>query len=241
MIISNENSDISKIIQNQNPVDALSGRLILPKSQILVANDMDDWLFDFVPKYLIWRNNKYGTNFKFEDITNYNLWEIFKTKKEDEMDDVHEFHKTKYSIQTRPNDDALLVLNYLKDDKNIVITSRDNDLKNITRDQIIRYLGHIFTKGSVYLTNNFSKNGESIPKAQKAISVRKSLHLSGILAIDDAPKHIIDYTANGIICLVPDRPWNRDSNLFKLPENAYRFENSKQAKEIIYDLRYGRT
>lgn len=224
---------------NKSPLDETVSNIILPKidddiltiskGKIIAAHDNDDWIFPFVPHYLAWRNKKYNTNYQFEDIVEYDFWKIFGSSKEQEMSDVYYFHQTYEATTIRPSNDAIAILRHLQRDKNIVITSRDSDLKNITRSHILIYLSDFFKQNSsIILTNNFSPKGESLSKG----TVAKN---SGVtLAFDDAPKHVLDYVSNNIICFMPDKPWNRT---FEVPKNAYRFKNSREAIVILDYLR----
>ncbi|MGV8151379.1 MAG: hypothetical protein ACP5NV_06665 [Candidatus Woesearchaeota archaeon] len=188
---------------------------------IAIAHDLDDWLIPFVPGFLEWRNKHYDKKFKYEDIKTYNMWDIFGTTKEEEVENALAFHNSKEALLIKPNPEALKILEYLIFYKNIIITSRQHETREATHKQVCMHLSKYFPNtDNIFLTNNFSKSGPSISKADIA------KEHGVVLAFDDSLGHAQNYSGIEIICALPDNPWNQCD---VMPKNVYRFINAEPA------------
>lgn len=171
------------------------------KIVMIVGIDVDDVIADFNGVLQPWHNKVYGTNLKREDITDYDLWNIWKCSKGEAFRRVHEFYKSSDSRKVKPVERAPEGILLLTQRYNLVaVTSRPIAIREETEDWIQRYFPAMFS--SCYFTNAFGLEGER----RKKSDVCKELGVN--IMIEDSPTIAQRCYDAGIKVVVLNAPWN---------------------------------
>jgi FMN phosphatase YigB (HAD superfamily) len=177
----------------------------------IIAIDCDDVLSASAEAFIAFSNNRWGTNLTVDDFQEDwgKMWKLDHEKSELRVD---EFHSSGAISDFRRYDEALPVLQHLKQDYNLVVlTSRNRPVDAETRAWLDREYSGIFDH--VY----FSGIYDSGLKDGRAYKVTKAGMLKKIGAsyiIDDQIKHCIGALEAGVKpILYGDYPWNQDDSL----------------------------
>ncbi|MDD5165621.1 MAG: hypothetical protein PHG25_03785 [Candidatus Pacebacteria bacterium] len=183
----------------------------MKKKGKIIGVDMDDVLIEFNKHFCLYHNRLYGTTLEKKDIFSFDLTEVWQAPREVIVDRVLNF------INSTDHDNALPVAGAIdaikklsKDNTLIVVTSRADELKEVTLKWLDTHFTGLFSQ--VVFTNSFPGNGKKKKKSEacKECSIE--------IFIDDAPEHIRDISTNGVHSLLLDNPWNQH----ELPPNVKR-------------------
>jgi len=188
-----------------------------------IGFDLDEVLADFLPALIEYHNATYGTSLMREQFYVYKPWEIWGGTKEDTIQEVYDFHKTSYFKNIEPIIYAQEAVNILKrDNELIIITSRQDDIAEETREWVAQHFPDSFS--DIFFTNNYSQNGRSRSKKQVCDSSDVDI------LIEDS----LDYALE---CLSPKRkvflldcPWNKS---FELAQGISRVYSWKEIVDAI--------
>lgn len=167
-----------------------------------IGIDLDDVTVKLLDGLLNYLNNKYNTNFKFEEHIQFDLDKIWKCSPEEAMKRVYDFYSSNYMELVLPIDGAINSIYKLSKKHNITfITSRPVFLKEKTNRWLKYYFPHkVFP---VYFTNQYTFQKEA--RINKS-DICKKLDIK--LMIEDSPANTIDLVSNNIKVLLFNRPWN---------------------------------
>ncbi len=166
--------------------------------------DLDEVLAQFLVAYLEYQNTTYGTNYKFEDVSDYDVWKIRGGTREEVVAKVYDFHKTPYFANIQPTEWALPVLQRLKKDHELyLITSRQDSVKEQTKLRINTYFPDIFS--DLFFVNHFSTEWEQRKKSDVCNEI-------GIdIMIEDSLIYAEDCATAERKVLLCNRPWNQST------------------------------
>ncbi len=192
-----------------------------------IGVDIDDVLAQWNISYLKYINNKFGTNFKFDQITEYDYRQCFP-----EFIERIDFFNLCFEFYGRPEFIDLDRVEYseesikrlAKKHKLYAVTARPEHLQQITENWIDKYFPNI---KEIVFTNFFTKdpNQKMIPKSE----VCQNLGVD--LFIEDAPHHAKDIAAKGINVFLLEKPWNRN---FEVENKIFRKDSWKHiTKDVL--------
>ncbi len=173
-----------------------------------IAVDMDEVLCAFFEPYLKFYNEKSSTEYKFEDIINFNLWEIVGGTYEDTVKNTYEFYNSEAFKKVPVVPGAKEAITELSSKHSLIlVTGRTTDIHDLTIAWLDEHFPEVFE--SVNFANHWSKHGEQLKKSSFC------KQLGAELLIDDCLEYAEDCGSNGIRVLLMDRPWNRVGSLGK--------------------------
>ncbi len=192
---------------------------------MIIGVDLDDVLMDFFGPFLEFYNKKNGTNYRKEQITSYDFWELLGVTRERVIEEVHAFYKTPEFMKILPLDGAINGINSLEvgGNKLIIVTGRPEYEREISEEWIGQHFPGRFS--SFYFTNNFSKNG--IPPRRKAeVCLKQNIPI----LLEDSLKTATDCATNGVKVFLFDRPWNQ---IESLPKGVVRVKSWEELLELL--------
>ncbi len=188
-----------------------------------IGIDLDEVLADFLSALIEYHNATYGTSLVREQFQSYRFWETWDGTREETIQKVYDFHKTPYFRNMKPVIGSQEAVGILKQNNDLfVVTSRQNDIVETTREWIAKHFPDIFS--GVFFANHYSQNGSSITKRQICDSVGVDV------LIEDSPEYALECLDAKRKVLLLDCPWNRYS---ELPRGTYRVNSWDEIIENI--------
>lgn len=174
-------------------------------SKPIIAVDFDDIVASFNYSFANWHNRTYGTSVKYEDITDYIMYNIYRLDRRTLLHRIHIFcHHHHQEIVPLPYvyEEFSILREYFELH---IVTSRCESLSQITSEWLNTHLGDIFV--IAHFTNGF---GTKYPNNRRLKST-VCQDIGAIALIDDALMHAEEVTVNcSIPVLMPSRPWNQE-------------------------------
>lgn len=184
---------------------------------------MDEVIANHTESFNEFHDEKYGTNLKEMDITDFYLRNLIEITPQEELKRVTEYYSTKYFKNTKPVAGAVEAVKELAKNNNLyLITSRPDFVEKATKEWINKYFPNCFKE--VVLANHFFGGN----KKKSEVCVEKK--------IDYMIEDIADYANDcATVCkksFLIKRPWNVDR---KILDNVVRVENWEEIKRAIND------
>ena len=183
---------------------------------MLIGVDLDEVLADLLSAFIRYHNDKYGTSLDREGFHSYDLWKAWGGTREDAVQKVKDFYKTKYFKNITPLSGSVRGIDILcKTNELIVITSRPSYVEEETKEWINYYFPDKFS--DIYFVANPYQPG--IYKRKKSDICRE---LGVDVFIEDCFNYARDCANNGTHVFLFDSPWNRSG---KLPTGVVRVKS----------------
>ena len=108
------------------------------KVRLIIGVDIVEPLFPFIDYFCIFHNDKYGTNLRTEDFTDYNMGLIVGVNHDEIVRRVMEFYQTDLFRHMEPTEGAVEGVQILKESGHLLMapTARPDSIANITQEQI---------------------------------------------------------------------------------------------------------
>lgn len=189
----------------------------------VLAIDIDEVLFPFVPELLRHHNEIYGTELKFEDFTSYDFAEVWGGTSREAVDKVHAFLNLSQQ-HVEPLGEAFKAISALKQRyKLVVITSRDRQLEERTTEWLVHHFPDAFH--DIILAGNHHTGLAFRTK------IEICQELAAICLIDDSLRYVTECSERGLrAILFGDYPWNR---LDELPEGVARAKDWAEVVRLL--------
>lgn len=186
-----------------------------------IGIDIDEVLVEFIKGYLSFYNSKYHSNFKFEDVITYNLWEVLPISREQVFELQEEFYNSDSFDEIKLISGAKEgIIEIAKSNQVFVITSRPRSMKAKTDE--------FFKKNFKDLKLDVSYSGDVQNLNGKAkAEICKNLNLD--LFIEDHVKPALECAEQGIKVFLFDKPWNQKIS----HENIIRVKNWEEILKKI--------
>lgn len=188
--------------------------------------DLDDTLIDFVPAFLKFYNEEYGTNHEKREFHNYRFWEILGGTRERMIQIVHAFHETDFAKNVTAIDGAREMIERLHNDwhENYIVTSRPEYTQNQTQAIVENIFGgHI---KDMYFANHYAHHGA--PKKKSEICAH--LWLSSMT--EDSLEYAEDCAQVSSTILLLNQPWNQQGSY-----HSTRIQRVRNHQEVLKILR----
>lgn len=185
--------------------------------QDVIAVDFDDVIVDFNSAFSAYHNRVFGTNVTYEAIFTHEMQLVYGCAREVIIERVEDFYQSEEHAQLGPIAGVQNALQQLEEENVLhVLTNRPAKRRRETEEWLAHYCPNVFT--SVNFTNLFGgeEHDEKLPKS--AVCHR----LGAKILIEDAPRHAAEAAANGVLVIMPTRPWNRNEIL---PPGVIRFDH----------------
>lgn len=193
-----------------------------------IGIDVDDVLVPFLPQFIKFHNDTYGTNLKLKDCHTYKLGEILGISEEEAYPRVLKFDQTDYFFKTEPFTDAVKVVKELsKFCELYAVTSRPASLKEYTEKNLEQFFPGCFEK---VLIGNYVPGVSETPKSE--LCKKHGINL----LVDDQLKYAEQCVKIGIPTLLYDRNktyhWNKGKPI-KGVFRIYSWDSIKTAIEVF--------
>jgi len=130
-----------------------------------IGIDFDEVLVNHLDSIIEYYNNKYSTNYSFNDFHSYHFCEVWGGTREDAIKEIFDFYNTSYFKEQKIIEESKLVLNKFKElgFDLFVITGRPNSISEDTITKINDNFKDFFK--DILFTNNFSIEGIELKKS----------------------------------------------------------------------------
>jgi uncharacterized HAD superfamily protein len=191
---------------------------------MVFAIDMDDVLVNTVQTINLFHNEKFGTNYHYDDYKSFYLWKTWGGDRKDIIEKMDQYYHSAYFDNIRVCDEVLPIIGKLADDGHdlYLVTSRPKCVSEKTEKFLSKKFKNIFRQ--VIFTDHCI-DGENY-KRKKSDVCRE---LGADVMIEDCPDYIRDCAKVVPKVLVPVRPWNIED----FPENVIHFLEWKKIWELI--------
>lgn len=189
-----------------------------------IAVDLDDVLANTADHLDRYYNARFGTNIKLQDHQTYKLNDIWNRTLSEVIDITDDFFQSEEGKNITPFEGAEYAIDELATKYNlIVLTSRDLDLKNETKEWVDKYFPDKFKE--IVMTNKLSKN--HIPSREKyEVCLEKNIKIM----VEDNLHYALQNANYDIMTYLMDRPWNQIEDLPNTVKRVYSW------KEILDEL-----
>ncbi len=192
----------------------------------LIAIDIDEVLFPFVPQLAEYHNTKHGTSLTADDFTTYDFDKVWGGTVVEAVAKVNAYFAADH-LGVVPIDGAIENLKSLADHyRLIVMTSRHDILTAATHAWIDRHFAGVFE--TVILAGNHHAGGDVRTK------VSLCRELGAVALIDDSLRYVKECAEVGQrAILFGNYPWNQTD---KLPEGVVRARNWDEVRTILMEV-----
>ncbi len=189
----------------------------------MIAVDIDDVLFPFVPEFVQFDNARFNGSLSEDDFFNYRFWEVLGIPLDEAVERVYDFNAAEHShIEPLYNvKDSLKALS--KDYDLVVITARHPRFADVTDNWLNTHLEGIFSE-VVHIGHALV-----VDEPQRKVDVCHKLKAFAL--IDDSLDHTSECVDEGIEgILFGNYPWNQSD---KLPKGVSRCEDWPAVEEYF--------
>ncbi|MBS3147895.1 hypothetical protein J4219_03340 [Candidatus Woesearchaeota archaeon] len=170
----------------------------------LLSVDIDDVLFHFVPGLFDWHNNAYPEHvvshkgLKYYDFREY-AHAIGRTRPE-RAAKIFEYYRSEDFKNIPVVSGAIEGIRRLKERYDLIsVTSRPDDIRELTVDSIRREIGDVFRQ--IVFIDSFDK--------QKKTKGEVCREQGALVHIDDLIPHLENCASHGVAGILLDRSWNQ--------------------------------
>lgn len=187
-----------------------------------IGIDVDEVIVHFFKSYLEIFNEKFNEKVSFEELTNFNVWEVTNISKKDSLKISQEFGRSEKFHQMELVKDSIESIKGLFENHEIFfITSRPLDLKEKTYN----FLKKHFPDKEINL--HISSGAWSSDLETKG-EICKRLEID--FMIEDSASFANECSGNGMKIFLLNKPWNKNEDI---SEEVIRVEGWKEILEHI--------
>lgn len=182
----------------------------------VIASDIDDVKFPFVPRFCDFHNRIYGTNIFPSDFHVYQFSEVMGVSEEESLKRIDECRDSDEFLTALPITGAQDAIEHLSSDFRIIdVTARRDNYRKITHG----WLAHFFPQvAEVHFShNNYVHAGDRKTKAQICLDNNAQF------LIEDSGSYALQVADAGIRVYLFDHPWNQEithRNITRIPSNG---------------------
>jgi len=175
------------------------------KTRKRIGVDLDDVLLDLNPALCEYHNSRFGTAFTPEDVTDYDLWNLWNCTKKEAFRRVDDFFESPEHLGAVAVSGAREAVPILADRYDLfLITAKPERLRDMTGKWISENFPGMFQE--MRFTGGYGREpGNSVKKSEVCLEL-------GIRTfIDDAIGNARDLAPHVDRIFLLDAPWNRES------------------------------
>jgi uncharacterized HAD superfamily protein len=166
-----------------------------------IGVDIDEVVVEFVKGYLKLVNNKLNSNFQFDEIKSYNLWENLKINRDEAFNLANLFYESDDFKNIFFVKDAKKSIDFLsKNNSLIFITSRPLEVK----DKTISFFEKHFPNNNFKIIHSGDIFKNNLNKSEICVNEKIDFMIedNGFFALECVKKNIPVF--------LMDKPWNKD-------------------------------
>ncbi len=168
-----------------------------------IGVDIDEVLYPFLRRFLIFYHARTGKEFEMEDFSSYKIWETLGNTKENTLQMFNELFNLDFFYTAHPIDGAQKAINLLSENNTLVaITARPQTIFNETSNWVRKYFGNSIKE--IICTNEFHF---SSAKKKADFCVEEGIEV----LLEDNPLYAFECAERGIKIILFDKPWNHIS------------------------------
>ena len=171
--------------------------------KLVVACDIDDVKFPFVPRFCEFHNRAYGTNMSLSDFHVYSFGEVMGVSKEESLKRIdEEYLRSEEFLTAEPMAGSEDAIEHLASDFRVIdVTARRDNYKPTTH----RWVEHFFPQVERvhFSQNHYVHAGDRISKAQIC------LENGAQFLIEDSGDYALQVADAGVSVYLFDQPWNQ--------------------------------
>lgn len=165
--------------------------------------DIDEVLVGTVSHILQYHNEVYKTNFKFQDIKDYDFWKLWGGTKEEAIKKVYGFYASSHFKELKPFPEAIESINILrKEHELIIVTARQADIKEATYNWINAYFPNSFS--AIHFADDYEQIMGKKYKRKSSICEDSGIELM----LEDHPNCALECANCGINTILFSKAWN---------------------------------
>ncbi len=186
------------------------------KSKPVIASDIDDVKFPFIPKFCEFHNRVYGTKILPNDFKSYSFHDILGISLEDSLKINDEYLHSNEFVSSEPIEGAQDAIEHLSSDFRVIdVTARRDNYRKITHG----WLAHFFPQVEEihFSHNHYVHAGDRKTKAQ--ICLENNVKF----LIEDSKDYAFQVADSGIKVYLFDQPWNQEvehKNITRITTNG---------------------
>lgn len=182
-----------------------------------IGVDMDGVLAEFLEHYILFHNERYGTQLHPDHFTGYSLGQTIGISPEEDTKRLYEFYETDHFRRMHPVPGSQHGTARLAEkDTLVVVTARQFEIMEATRQWVDTYFPDRFR--DITFGNHYGKTPVSIPKA----TMCKKYGVDTL--IEDSLSNAYSCAAAGINVLLYDQPWNQTPTLPERVQRVYSWD-----------------
>ncbi|MBU0907661.1 MAG: hypothetical protein KKD18_01970 [Nanoarchaeota archaeon] len=190
-----------------------------------IGIDLDGVAVDIMTPFIAFHNERYGSDFTYEGITEHQFWNPWGLTREEGNLRLLEFMDMNEFSVVKPQEGAIEAIRKLAEEHElIVVTSRPDSYTEKTLEWIEYYLPGVFSR--VLFTHQISSE-EKFKK--KAICSAEKIEV----LIEDFDWNVLSCADVCKKIIVFDQPWNKGA---ELPENAVRVMSWEEVLNIVGEM-----
>jgi uncharacterized HAD superfamily protein len=171
-----------------------------------IATDIDGVLFNFLKPFILFYNQRHGTNFTIENITSYDFPKVFQLPGEEFRRDMNEFYLSPLFKNLPLIPGAQRGVRKISQNNFLgVVTSRPDLISRETLLSLQEHFPHLFSE--VHFTSQYGGNGHKEKKSEYCLEHGYEM------IIEDVAGYANECAERGIAAFLLTRPWNREEIL----------------------------
>jgi len=168
---------------------------------MIIGVDLDDVLLDFNGALCSFHNRHYGTSYKPEDATDWNIDKIWKCGPEEAAERILAFYESSEHFEAAPIIGSVQAIAKLKEMHTLhVVTAKPANLRQMTVRWVDRHFPGMFD-GVHFTSESHGDNKKTKAKVCDELGVQ--------IFIDDNTEKVQNVADSGRPVLLFDRPWNQ--------------------------------
>lgn len=171
------------------------------EEKMKIGVDLDEVIVEFVRAFLDFYNQKFDTNYFFEQWRTYNFWEVFGKTKEETVRVVDEFYNSKLFDEMKLIDGSKESIEKLAEKNQLsIVTSRPLRFREKTEKFSKKYFSTIPIK--IFYSNSTSEGHDS---GKARVCKREGIEIF----IEDDLECAVKCAEAGVRVFLLSKPWNR--------------------------------
>lgn len=174
--------------------------------RLCIGLDFDDVLVAFNEALLTFHNEHYGTSYGLNDVTTWDLHELWKCSPEEAYARMKEFVRSSHHEAISPVSGAVEAIKFLNNHHDLhIITARDETLYEETLRLLSRHFNSVTFKGLHFL----HRNNKNVRGTKGDVCRSLGVHV----LIEDSLHNAYTAHSHSVHVLLFDTPWNQTTNL----------------------------
>jgi len=165
-----------------------------------IGVDLDDVLAELLIKFTEFHNKKHNTNFKLEQITHFELWELWGITKDEMTKELEEFFQNHSHIVEPILGSVEAIDELAKKHELLILTSRSDSMKEKTLEWLNLHYPSKF-QDFLFANHWLKSNGKTKTDLCKDFNIE--------LVIEDSPLFAKELAKQGFKVILFDKLWNQ--------------------------------